>query len=171
MKVSVGARKTNKLSRRKKAKAKTTLKKAFFLVINEIDNDSFLRNHLFLAKTAKNKLVVGGYIIVKTKDAYFNVYKKDLDNLIYKNIFIFDAAMAIVEALNTGYEKRVEIILEAEKAYANNYMEMQIFKTAYKNAVKTDIGNAHVFEDRYMIVKNRARLALKEIRKFRIADK
>ncbi len=140
-------------------------------MINEIDNDPFLRNHLFLAKVAKDKLVVGGYIIVKTKDAYFNVYKKNLDNLVYENVFLFDAAMAIVEALNTGYEKRVNIILEAEKIYANNYTEMQIFKIAYKNAVETDLGNAHVFEDRYLVVKNRARLALKEIRKYRIAGK
>lgn len=163
--------KKNKLSRRKKAKAKTTLRKAFYSVINEIDNDPFLRNYLFLAKPAKNKLVVGGYIIVKTDDSYFNIYKKTMDSLIYENVFIFDAALAIVEALNTGYEKRVKTILEAEKIYANNYMEMLFFKQAYKNAVETDLGNAHVFEDRYIVVKNRAKRALKEIHKFRIAKK
>lgn len=163
--------KKNKLSRRKKAKAKTTLRKAFYSVINEIDNDPFLRNYLFLAKPAKNKLVVGGYIIVKTDDSYFNIYKKTMDSLVYENVFIFDAALAIVEALNTGYEKRVKTILEAEKIYANNYMEMLFFKQAYKNAVETDLGNAHVFEDRYIVVKNRAKRALKEIHKFRIAKK
>ena len=170
MKASAGAKK-NKLSRRKKAKAKTTLKKAFFSVMSEIDNDAFLRNHLFLAKAAKNKLVVGGYIIVKTKNALFDVYKKDLNNLVFKQVFIFDAAMAIVESLNAGHDKRVEVILRAEEEYANNYTEMQIFKNAYKNALETDPDNAHVFEDRFSIVKNRARIALEEIRKFRIAGK
>lgn len=171
MTASAGRRKTNKLSRRKKAKAKNTLHKAIFTIMNEIDNDAFLRNHLFSSKVAKNKLVVGGYIIVKTEDARFNVYKKDLKNLVYENVFIFDAAMAIVESLNAGYTDRVKEILEAEEQYANNYTEMQIFKNAYKNAIETDPGNEHVFEDRYIIVKNRARVALKEIRKFRIGGK
>lgn len=167
MKASAGTKK-NKLSRRKKAKAKTTLHKVVFAVMNEIDNDAFLRNHLFLAKTAKNKLVVGGYIIVKTDNALFDVYKKDLNNLIHEKLFIFDAAMAIVESLNAGHNERVKIILEAEEEYANNYTEMQIFKNAYQNAMDTDPDNAHVFEDRFVIVKNRAKIALEEIRKFRI---
>lgn len=168
---SAATKKTNKLSRRKKAKAKNTLHKAIFSVMNEIDNDPFLRNHLFSSKIAKNKIVVGGYIIVKTDEACFNVYKKNLKNLVYENVFIFDAAIAIVESLNAGYTDRVEKILEAEEAYANNYTEMQIFKNAYKNAMETDPGNAHAFEDRYIIVKNRAKIALKEIRKFRIGGK
>jgi len=166
-----GAVRKYKLSRRKKAKAKNTLRRAVFSVVNEIDNDAFLRNHLFTSKVAKNKLVVGGYIVVKTETACFNVYKKNLQNLVYKNVFIFDAAMAIVESLNAGYEDRVETILEAEEQYANNYTEMQIFKNAYRNAIETDPDNAHVFEDRYAIVKNRARIALEEIRKFRIGGK
>lgn len=168
---SAATKKTNKLSRRKKAKAKNTLHKAIFSVMNEIDNDPFLRNHLFSSKVAKNKIVVGGYIIVKTDEACFNVYKKNLKNLVYENVFIFDAAIAIVESLNAGYTDRVEKILEAEEAYANNYTEMQMFKNAYKNAMETDPSNAHAFEDRYVIVKNRAKIALKEIRKFRIGGK
>ena len=171
MQGSAATKKTNKLSRRKKAKAKNTLRKAFFTVVNEIDNDAFLRNHLFSSKVAKNKIVVGGYIIVKTNDACFDVYKKNLKNLVYENVYIFDAAMAIVESLNAGYDERVKLILEAEEQYANNYTEMQIFKNAYRNAIETDPDNAHVFEDRYAIVKNRARIALEEIRKFRIGGK
>ena len=171
MKASVAIKKTNRLSRRKKAKAKNTLHKAIFSVMNEIDNDAFLRNHLFSAKVAKNKLIVGGYIIVKTEDARFNVYKKNLRNLVYENVFIFDAAMAIVESLNAGYIDRIKDILEAEEQYANNYTEMQIFKQAFENRIKTDSNDAYIFEDRFIIVKNRARIALKEIRKFRIGGK
>lgn len=115
--------------------------------------------------------MIGGYIIVKTKDALFDVYKKDLDNLIFKELFIFDAAMAIVESLNAGHHERVKIILAAEEQYANNYTEMQIFKNAYKNAIEMDSDHAYVFEDRYVVVKNRARIALEEIRKFRIGGK
>lgn len=164
-----GAAKKNSLSRRKKAKAKSTLYTAFVTVVNEIDNDAFLRNHLFLEKVAKNKLVVGGYIIVKNDNAWFDVYKKNMSNRVYKDLFIFDAAMAVVESLNMGYEDRVELILKAEDQYANNIMEMKHFKQAYKNAMETNPDDAHAFEDRFVIVKNRARIALKEIRKFRIA--
>ena len=48
-------------------------------------------------------------------------------------------------------------------------MEMKHFKKAYQNAMETNPDDAHAFEDRFVIVKNRARIALKEIRKFRIA--
>jgi len=159
----------NKLSRRKKAKAKDTLRKAFASVVSEIDNDAFLRNHLFLEKVSKDKLVVGGYIIVKTDNGWFDVYKKNMSNLAYKDVFIFDAAMAIVESLNAGYDDRVEVILEAENRFANNYTDMQVFKNAYKHAIETNPDDAHTFEDRYAVVKSRARTALREIRKFRIA--
>lgn len=168
MTVSAETKKT-KLSRRKKAKAKQTLYHAFITVVNEIDNDAFLRNHLFLEKVAKNKLVVGGYIIVKTDNGWFDIYKKNMSNRIYKDIFIFDAAMAVVESLNAKYYDRVKVIMKAEEQYANNIMEMQHFKNAYKNAMETNPNDAHAFEDRFVIVKNRARVALEEIRKFRIA--
>jgi len=168
VRVSAEARK-NKLSRRKKAKAKDTLYHAFATVVSEIDNDAFLRNHLFLERIAEDKLVVGGYIIVKTDDGWFDVYKKNMSNRIHKDVFIFDAAMAVVEALNMGREDRVKLILKAEDQYANNIMEMHIFKNAYKNAMKMNPDDAHAFEDRFIIVKNRARIALKEIRKYRIA--
>jgi hypothetical protein len=159
---SVEARK-NKLSRRKKAKAKDTLYKAFATVVSEIDSDGFLRNHLFLEKSASGRLAVGGYIIVKTDNGWYDVYKKNMSNRVYKDLFIFDAAMAVVESLNAGHEERVKLILAAEEQFANNYTEMQIFRNAYKN------DHEPVFEDRYIIVKHRARMALKEIRKFRIA--
>ena len=168
MKGLVEARK-NKISRRKKAKARDTLRKAFASVVSEIDNDAFLRNHLFLGKTSKDKLIIGGYIVVKTENDWFDIYKKNMSNLLYKDVFIFDAAMAIVESLNTGRDKHVAEILEAEKRLANNYMDMQIFRNAYKNALETNSDDAHIFEDRYLIVKSRARTALRDIRKFRIA--
>ena len=100
--------KRNKLSRRKKAKARDTLRKAFASVVSEIDNDAFLRNHLFLEKADENKLIVGGYIIVKKDNGWFDIYKKNLSNLEYKDVFIFDAAMAIVESLNAGHGERVK---------------------------------------------------------------
>lgn len=164
----VEARK-NKISRRKKAKARDTLRKAFASVVSEIDNDAFLRNHLFLGRASKDKLIVGGYIVVKTENDWFDIYKKNMSNLLYKDVFVFDAAMAIVESLNTGRDKHVKEILDAEKKLANNYMDMQIFRNAYKNAMETSPDDAHTFEDRYVIVKNRAKEALREIRKFRIA--
>lgn len=161
----------NKLSRRKKAKAKNTLRRAVYSVVDQVGDDAFLRNHLFSSKVAKNKIVVGGYIVVKTDDERFNVYKKNLNNLVYENVYIFDAAMAIVESLNAGHNERIELILKAEDEYANNYTEMQIFKNAYKNAIESDPENAYVFQDRFIIVKNRAKLALAEIQKFRIGGK
>lgn len=163
--------KKNKLSRRKKAKARDTLNTAVFNVVKEIKDDTFLRSHLFSHKAARNKLVVGAYIIVKTKDERFNIYKKNLENLTYENLFLFDAAMALVESLNIKNDKRTTVILETEKEYAHYYTEMQFFQQAYNNAVKEGQDNEWAFEDRYIIAKNSAKNARDKLAGFRTSGK
>lgn len=166
-----GAVKKNKLSRRKTAKAKQTLNKAVLTVVSGIEKDTFLRNHLFTQKAAKNKIAVGLYIIAKNRESMFNIYKKNMSNLVHKNIMLFDAAMAIVEAYNMKNEISVKRILEVEEEYANNYMEMRHFENAYRNAIKTKGNNAAVFEDRYVIALYRARKARELLKGFRTAGK
>ena len=160
----------NKLSRRKKARAKRTLHQAFVRVLSEIDRDQFLRSHLFLNKPSKDKLIVGGYIVTKHDDVY-NVYKKNLDNLLYENLYSFDAAMAIAESLNSKLEERVKEVVEIENDYADAYNDMMIFKNQYKFAIEKKTGNAAVFEDRYVLASERARRALMKLKRFRIAGK
>jgi hypothetical protein len=163
--------KKNKLSRRKKAKAKDTLNKAVFSVVKEIKDDTFLRSHLFSHKVAKDKLVVGAYIIVKTNNDCFDIFKKNLDSLVYKDVFLFDTAMALVESLNIKNDTRTAIILETEQEYTHYYTEMQFFKQAYNNAVKEGQGNQWAFEDRYMIVKYKAEIARDKLAGFRTSGK
>lgn len=167
---SVAPRK-NKLSRRKKAKARQTLNKAFLTVLSEIEKDTFLKNHLVSEKKAKDKISVGAYIIARNKNGMFNIYKKNMKNLVHKDIMVFDAALAIVESLNMKRDKSAQKILEVENEYANNYMEMLHFENAYKNALKTGEDNAGVFEDRYVIAKYRAKNAREQLRRFTTAGK
>lgn len=161
----------NKLSRRKKAKARQSLNKAFLTVLSEIEHDTFLRSHLFSQRAAKDKLIVGAYIIVKNKDKMFDVYKKNMRNLEYKDIMLFDAAIALVEALNMNNQLSVKKVVETEKEYAKNYMETVYFKNAYNYAVKEENDNAEVFEDRYIIAKRRAEAARNQLRGFRTVGK
>ncbi len=161
----------NKLSRRKKAKAKQTLNKAFLTVMSEIENDRFLRNHLFLQKGTKNKIAVGLYIITKNKDEMYNIYKKNMSNLVHENIMVFDAAMAIVESLNMKNENSANSILEVEEEFARNYMEMMHFKNAYNHAKDHGDNSLGIFEDRYDIAKYRAQAAREKLRGFRTAGK
>lgn len=161
----------NKLSRRKTAKAKQTLNKAFLTVMSEIENDTFLRNHLFLQKGTKNKIAVGLYIITKNKDEMYNIYKKNMNNLVHENIMVFDAAMAIVESLNMKNENSAKMILEIEEEYARNYMEMMHFKNAYNHAKNQEDNSLGIFEDRYDIAKYRAKAAREKLRGFRTAGK
>ena len=165
------ATKKNKLSRRKKAKAKQTLNKAFLTIIDEIENDTFLRNHLVSEKKAKDKIAVGSYLIARNKDGMFNIYKKNMRNLVHKDIMVFDAAIAVVESLNMENKNAVEKVLEVEAEYANNYMEMLHFKNAFDHAIKVDDVNAWVFEDRYILAKSKAKVAREKLRGFRTAGK
>lgn len=160
----------NKISRRQKARAKKTLNKAFWRVMSEIDNDQFLRNHLFLQKAAKDKLIVGGYIVRKTDKGLFDVYKRDLKHKIHENLYSFDAAMAIVESLNADHPGRVKKIVKAEEEYMKAYNDMHFYKHGYNRALKEGSDNLYVYEDRFTIARNNARKALKEIRRYRIVQ-
>ncbi len=161
----------NKLSRRKKAKARQTLNKAFMTVISEIENDTFLRNHLFLQKGTKDKIVIGNYIIAKNKNGMFDIYKKNMKNLKHKDIMVFDAAMAIVESLNMNNERSAQMVIEVEDEFARNYMEMLHFKNAYRHSIESNDNNADVFENRYIIAKYKAADARDKLRGFRTAVK
>lgn len=164
------APKSNKLSRRSKARAKKTLHKAFYGVMSEIEHDPFLRSHLFLNRPTKNKLIVGGYIVTKEDDHLYNVYKKNLQHLLYENLYSFDAAMAIAESLNAGLKQRVKLIVAAEEEYAKHYNDLMSYKRRY-NTANSDEVNVWAYEDRYVISSVRARKALQEIKRFRIAGK
>ena len=165
------APKRNKLSRRKKAKAKQTLNKAFMTVLSDIETDTFLRSQLVSEKKAKDKIAVGSYLIVKNKQGMFDIYKKNMKNLVHKDIMLFDAAMSIVELLNVKKEAAAKKVLEMEEEYAKNYMEMLHFENAYRNAIKADDSSAEVFEDRYIIAKYRAKSAREKLRRSRTAGK
>lgn len=165
------ARKRNKLSRRKKAKAKQTLNKAFLTVLSEIETDTFLRSQLVSEKKAKGKIAVGSYLIVKNKQGMFDIYKKNMNNLVHKDIMLFDAAMSIVELLNANKETLAKKVVEMEDEYARNYMEMLHFENAYQNAIKADDSSAEVFEDRYTIAKYRAKSAREKLLRSRTAGK
>lgn len=158
----------NKLSRRKKARAKKTLHRALVTVLSEIESDQFLRSHLFLNRPDRNKLVVGGYIVTKEADELYNVYKKNLNNLKYENLYSFDAAMAIAESLNNKNKGRVKQIVDLENEYAKHRNDMRTYKLMYNKYIDSEPNNAWVYEDRYMIASNRARKALRELKRFRI---
>lgn len=161
----------NKLSRRKKARAKRTLNKALVTVVNEIEADQFLRSHLFLNRPAKDKLVVGGYIVTKEGDELYNVYKKNLKNLLYKDLYSFDAAMSIAESLNAKNERRAKEVAELEIEYAKHRNDMRIYKLRYNETVKTNPDDAWVYEDRFVISSHRAKKVLREIKRFRIVKR
>lgn len=139
--------------------------------MNEIENDAFLRSHLFLNKPEKNKLSVGGYIVTKEENDVYNVYKKNLSNLLYENLYSFDAAMAIAESLNANKAGRIKDILEAEEEYVDRYNDMMSFKYHYKLAKENKTGNEWIYEDRYIVASQRAKKALEGVRRFRIARK
>lgn len=161
----------NKLSRRKKARAKKTLHTAITAMFDELKTDTLLRNYLFLERPTKNTLVIGAHIIVKTEDGHYNIYRKNLDQLIYENVFTFDAALALVESLNVQDHKKLAKILEVEQEYVNYFMEVRHFKNAYDNAVRNKTGNEGVFQDRYAIAKNKANIALDVLRSYRTGGK
>jgi hypothetical protein len=155
--------KSRKLSRRKKARAKRTLETVLDTVVAGIGNDPFLRNHLFIKKTDSNHLSVGSYTIVRNDCNLFDVFDKQKQK-IYSNLYVFDAAMALVEALNANRKTFLPIILEAEETYARNVNDMKLFK--HMMSLKNE--NIDIYEDRYIMVRQRAEHALEQIKKFRL---
>ena len=151
-----------KLSRRKKAKAKRTLETAFNTIITNIGTDPFLRNHLFLQKAKNGEITVGHLRIVRNENGFYDVY--DRRELAHKNLYVFDAAMALVENLNMGKHRFIPMILEAEETYAKNVNDLRFFK----HMIDTNSENKEIYQHRYRLVKQRADAALEAIKKFRL---
>ena len=91
--------------------------------------------------------------------------------MLYKDLYSFDAAMAIAESLNTKNERRAEEIVELEEEYAKHRNDMRIYKLRYNEHIKTNPDDAWAFEDRYVISSYRARKALRELKRFRIVKR
>jgi hypothetical protein len=159
--------KRNKLSRRKKAKAKQTLERAVNSIVTDLEKDALLRNRLFLKKPSEDKVIVGQFMVTKTEQGHFDVFHKG--KALYRGLYAFDAAMAIVESLNANRKAQVLEVLRLEEDYCKNYLDMQWFKRAITRLKTTDRDHAAIYEDRYMVVKHRAMLALENIKRFRIA--
>lgn len=157
---------SNKLSRRKKAKARNTLETIVNNIVSDLDHDPVLRNSLFSKKTAPNRLVVGDYVVVKTDDTLYDIIKAG--KALFKNLYSHDAALAIVEALNVKATNRVPEILKQEEIYYRNCKDMEFFKRAYERNATAKSADRFIYADRYEVVKTRAELALKEIKRFRI---
>jgi hypothetical protein len=157
---------SNKLSRRKKAKARNALETVINNIVAEIDHDPVLRNSLFSKKTAPNRLVVGDYVVVKTSDTLYDILREGKP--IFKDLYSHDAALAIVEALNVKATNRVPDILKQEEIYYRNCKDMEFFKRAFERNAAAKSTDRFIYADRYEVVKTRAELALKEIKRFRI---
>lgn len=158
-----GVQRNPKLSRRKRARAKKTLESAFDTVVTNIGDDPFLRNHLFLKRADKNQLKIGSYTIVKNDLNLFDILNKHNER-IHTNLYVFDAAISIVESLNSNRERFIADILKAEEQYARNVSEMR----GFKHMILMNTENKSVFEHRYVEVKDRAQHALDTIKKFRL---
>ena len=159
--VSVETKKT-KLSRRKKARAKRTLETAFDSIVTNVQSDPFFRNHLFLKKAKNGEITVGNYRVVRNENGFYDVYNRN--ELAHKNLYVFDAAIALVENLNTEKHRFIPIILEAEEAYAKNVNDMRFFK----HMINANTENKEIYEHRYYTVKQRADANLETIKKFRL---
>lgn len=151
-----------KLSRRKKARAKRALETALNTVVTNIGTDPFLRNHLFLKKAKDGEVIIGHYKIIRNENGFYDVY--DRKELAYKNLYVFDAALALVENLNMEKHRFIPAILSAEAEYARNVNDLRFFR----HMIDTKTENGCIFEDRYRLVKQRADAALETIKKFRL---
>ncbi len=112
---------------------------------------------------------MGDYVIVKTDENLYNITKLGGENLpLFKDLCSHDAALAIVESLNVKAHNRVLDIIKLEETYYRNHKDMVFFERAYKRALEQNSADRFIYADRYEVVKTRAELALKEIRRFRI---
>ncbi len=86
----------------------------------------------------------------------------------FEKLYSHDAALAIVEALNIKATHRLPEILKQEEIYYRNCKDMEFFKRAYERNAASKSADRFIYADRYEVVKTRAELALKEIKRFRI---
>lgn len=132
---------------------------------NHLEDDPVLRNYLFLSKENSNSIKLGKYKIVKSSRETYDIIFADTNKIVYKDIYLFDAAMALVENMNLKRKHYVDEIVKLEQSYCNYYNEL----LHLDYSIKQNSGDvAAIFENRYELAKIRLEKTAEKIRRFRI---
>lgn len=135
-------------------------------IVGNLNDDPILLNYLSFEKNDDNTLTLGRYKVIRTDRKTYNIVSLKTNNTIHKDIYSFDAAMALVENMNVSNRKHfVEQIVKEEQSYCNYYNELLHIEHTLKTA---DSEVAHILENRYELAKSRLEKSAERIRRFRI---
>jgi len=130
------------------------MKPRLFDIINTFDKTSSMLNEraktnvdlrVAMTETTKeNSVSVQQYKIevvqaqfAGKKKNYYNIYEHD--ELIHKDIALFESAMGIVKNLMNARPQKVKEIEKADMEYNNSLYEVYMFKSKAKNRLNEDV--------------------------------
>lgn len=115
---------SNQIRAKFKAAAHNSLERAV--------KSSHVKNFLLAHKPSSQHLIIGKYCIVRHQDQTFSVIDHT-KKVIHSNLYLFGAALAIVENLNCDHTHFVEQVVDLEKRYCQLYTELELLKRAAQN--------------------------------------
>lgn len=108
---------------------KHQLKRAMNHALTSAVEQSHVKNYLLASKTNNGTLILGKYVIVKNHNQTHTVFDHN-QHALYENLYLFEAALAIVENLNRNQKHFAEQVVDLEQRYCQLYIELELLRQA-----------------------------------------
>lgn len=149
-------------------------------VLNEASNSSDMEINNLMQTSLTGKVKIGNIFEIRVREIeslrgnkkVFDIYNAATNECISDDLFLYEAAYAIVKYLNKGHNllsSEIRNVVRLEQEYANLRTDAGIFKVRLTESLKkNDKKRAMLFETRFQDTKDKALATKAEI--IRIAE-
>lgn len=120
------------------------------------------KNKSLVIERKGDTVIVGRYRIVK-KNGFLNIYESR--KLLYKDVLLIETAMGVIERILRKKQRGIAELLAEDANYAKHYIDMKYYMRSFNNANPED---RYIFQDRYLVSKDKARTIRSKIERLRI---
>lgn len=108
-----------------------------------------------------NTVTVGRFRVVKV-DEFMNIYEGK--KLLYSEVKLIETAIAIIECLLRKRTNKIGALLTEDKNYSKHYIDMKYYSRSMREGPPE---NRCIFQDRYLVSKDKARSIRQKVEQLR----
>jgi len=154
-----------KLYNMKPIKDKSYLLFLFDNAIEQATQTAILRNQPI--PTSKRDTYVGNYLVRKNNNNLYDI--KDGIEVLYENLYMYEAAISIAQRQNQGFDNSIKEIIKIDDDYGKHRNDMMVYLNCYKAAKqRKDIERMSILEDKFYMSEQLSKLVKQRIRRFKV---
>jgi hypothetical protein len=119
--------------------------------------------------TANKDTFVGLFLVHKKIDNCYEIRESASKKPLYKDIYLYEAAISIAQRLSKGITNSISEILKIDKDYSKHRNDMVHYLHCYKVAIqKKDIEKMSILEDKFQMSEQLSKLIKNRMSKFKL---